>query len=945
MKRRTPFVQSQDEEKNFVPLTETEGNAFLTYYRGLPEKTPDTLRLFVRKNTYTAYEEDAEFVADEFYHSRTVIKTLELAKKTSAASKAVSKQPSMGPSFVNLAQRFAETVVSVAINEKKMKVEIHSLGDDRRWTLYRKGSPGNVQQLEELLFARSDVQESPIMMALTWSTQGGQRVLGAAFCDTLMKKLVVSEFLDSESFSNLESLIVQIGAKECYLPMYNAKDPDFDKILAIMQRCDVVEAQRKNSDFDSKSIEQDLRTLLGKHFVDAHAELELKQAMSATACIIAGLELLSQDANLGSFRISHYDLRQFMRLDAAAAQALNLIPNSREGNQQYNLFALLNRCKTPMGHRKLMLWIKQPLVSAEAIKCRHDIVEAFTTDVAMLADIRGTGLRGIGDIERITKKIQRRKSSLQDVILLYAFVQKLPQISGFLSRYCDDQHRGLLEELFIQKILAMQLNMTKFMSLVEQFVDLEAAEQGEYQINASFDESLGEIDAQKKKLKADMKKREYEVKVALKSPDHFALEYDKVHGWVYRVTKKEEKILETKENKTRFNILANVKSGIKFQDAHLKAHSDEYADLVQTYTESCKVVMEGLHQTLLSFVNMFELAHDLVAEIDVLASFAEVSHSALKPFVRPVMHEPGTGNTVLLQSRHPILESAPDIKFVPNDCKMVRGSSSFIIITGPNMGGKSTYIRQVGLIVLMAQIGCFVPCDEGTEICIADAILARIGAGDSQLRGVSTFMAEMLETATILKTATQHSLVIIDELGRGTSTYDGFGLAWAISEYLAGKIGCFCLFATHFHELTQLSEEMEGVKNHHVSAVVTPQDGLVLQYVIADGPSDQSFGIHVAKLAKFPDSVIQVATQKAAELESFDQSTRQLIGGQASSNAMEVDESQADAFISNILRQFSDLPIDSMSPAQIQEALDKIKQQVDASDIPLVKHLLAAELS
>lgn len=589
-----------------------------------------------------------------------------------------------------------------------------------------------------------------------------------------------------------------------------------------------------------------------------------------------------------------------------------------------------------------MLWIKQPLVAFDAIKRRHDIVEAFTTDTTMLSEIRGTGLRGIGDIERITKKIQRRKSTIQDLVLLYHFIEKIPQISGCFSRYCDDQHRDLLQETFIAELAKLGPNFEKFSSMIENFVDLDAAQQGEYQINPAFDETLSEIEAQKKKLKADMKKREYEVKVMLKSPDHFALEYDKVYGWVYRVTKKEEKILDEKQNKTRFNVVANVKSGVKFQDTQLKTHSESYSELVQSYSDNCKDIMAELNNTLMTFVPTFETAHEIIAEIDVLASFAEVSHTALKPFVRPVMHEPGTGNTVLLQSRHPILETSPEIKFVPNDCKMVRDESSFIIITGPNMGGKSTYIRQVGLIVLMAQIGCFVPCDEGSEVCIADAILARIGAGDSQLRGVSTFMAEMLETATILKTATKDSLVIIDELGRGTSTYDGFGLAWAISEYLAGTVGCFCLFATHFHELTQLSEEMPGVKNQHVTATATPS-GLVLQYIIADGHSDQSFGIQVAKLAKFPESVINVASQKAKELESFDESTKHLLTSNTS--GMQVDESQADLFISGILSQFSDLPIDSMSPAEIKDALDKIKKQVDASNIPLIKHLLSAELS
>jgi len=890
------------------------------------------------------YDEDAEFVADEFYHSRTVMKTLDLAKKTSAAKAAKV----VGPSYINLSQTLAETVVRTLIHEKRMKIEIYSLGDDRKWFLHRKGSPGNVQQLEDLLFARTEVQESPIMMSLTWAFVSGQRVVGVCMCDALLKKLFVSEFLDSENFSNLESLIVQVGAKECYIPPLDVKDKDSAKIFEILERCEVVNTTRKRADFDTKSIDQDLRTLLGKYYVDAHADLELKHAMSATAAMIAGLELLAMDANLGSFRISRYDLRQFVRLDAAAVQALNLVPNPRDGNQQYNLFGLLNRCKTAMGARKLQQWIKQPLVSLGTISRRHDIVEVFTTDTSMLSDVRGIGLRGISDIERITKKVQRGKATLQDCVLMYAFTQKIPHLCGYLSKYCGSVHRTLLDEAFIQKFAGLEPNFKRYMSLVEEVIDLASIEEGEYQINPAFDDTLQDLEVQKKQLKSEMKKREYDVKIALKSPDHFVLEYDKVHGWVYRVTKKEEKILETKENKLRFTVLANVKSGVKFQDSQLRSHSERYSELTQSYNENCKDIINKVMDVVRGYLITFETAQDLVAEIDVFASFADASQSAQKPFVRPVMHASGAGDTVLLQSRHPILETSPEIKFVPNDCKMKRGDSSFIIITGPNMGGKSTYIRQVGLIVLMAQIGCFIPCDEGSEICIVDAILARVGAGDSQLRGVSTFMAEMLETATILKTATRDSLVIIDELGRGTSTYDGFGLAWAISEYLAGKVGCFCLFATHFHELTQLSDEMQGVKNQHVSAVVSPEAGLVLQYTIADGPSDQSFGIHVAKLAHFPESVIDIAKQKAAELESFDESTKSVIvsaSTSSSSNAMQVDESKADSFISSVLNQFSDLPVDTMTPTQIKLALDQIRKVVESSDIPLVQQLLSAELS
>ncbi|KAF8817811.1 MutS domain V domain-containing protein [Cardiosporidium cionae] len=266
---------------------------------------------------------------------------------------------------------------------------------------------------------------------------------------------------------------------------------------------------------------------------------------------------------------------------------------------------------------------------------------------------------------------------------------------------------------------------------------------------------------------------------------------------------------------------------------------------------------------------MVEKLADVLSLVDILSSFAIVSSSAPSPYIRPeITHK---GNLELIASRHALLEMQPQCKaFIANDVRMDPMASRLHVITGPNMGGKSTYIRQVALTVLLCQIGCFVPC-QSAQIPIFSQIMCRVGASDSQLRGVSTFLAEMIEAAAILNTANATSLVLVDELGRGTSTFEGFGLAWAIAKHLLEEVKCFCLFATHFHEMGELSNECEGAVNRHVAASIVENKlatkELTFLYQIKENCCDQSYGVAVAKMAGIPDEVVNRAQQKSEELE------------------------------------------------------------------------------
>jgi DNA mismatch repair protein MSH2/vacuolar protein sorting-associated protein IST1 len=498
-------------------------------------------------------------------------------------------------------------------------------------------------------------------------------------------------------------------------------------------------------------------------------------------------------------------------------------------------------------------------------------------------------LRSIPDLYRLAKKFQRKAANLEDVVRAYQVVIRLPGFLSSLEAVMDEQYKESLDAEYTDKLRQYMTAFAGLQDMVETTVDLEALDNHEFIIKPEFDESLKTIRKRLDKLKRDMESEHMRVGDDLNqdTDKKLFLENHKVNGWCFRLTRNEAGCIRQKK---QYQEISTQKNGVYFTTNTLQEKRREFDQLSENYNRTQSGLVNEVVSVASSYVPVVEKLAAVLAHLDVIVSFAHVSVHAPTSYVRPTMHARGTGNTVLKEARHPCMEQQDDISFITNDVSLVRDSSEFLIITGPNMGGKSTYIRQIGVIALMAQIGCFVPCSEA-ELTIFDCILARVGASDSQIKGVSTFMAEMLETANILKSATKESLIIIDELGRGTSTYDGFGLAWAISEYIVKEIGAFALFATHFHELTALVDTYPQVQNLHVVAHISegtaPANGdadadvdmdaaavqkkreVTLLYKVEPGFSDQSFGIHVAELVRFPQKVINMAKRKADELEDF----------------------------------------------------------------------------
>ncbi|EPY52880.1 MutS protein 2 [Schizosaccharomyces cryophilus OY26] len=910
---------------NSASLNErTDESRMFSFYEKMP-KDSNTLRVFDRGETYVAIGEDASFVAQNAYHTTSVLKYHNQSNLSFCTM------------FPSLFIKFAEEVLS---NYAK-RVEIWGSNKSKTgFDLLNQASPGNMQMIEDLLM-NSDTTKDPtvnvdnsagsILLAVTTRVKQDQRIVGVTFIDPFTRKIGVSEFVDSDSYTNFEALLVQTGAKECLISQQDGENTatgtsitsaELNRLRNIIEGCGALVTGIRSSYFSPKDVELELAKVLDTPVTHALIpELSLQLAMGSCNAVLRYLgpnlvdPIPSDDVELQKdlsrkFHLYQHNLEQYMRLDVAAVRALNLLPPANgNAHRTMSLYGLLNHCRTPMGARQLRRWIVQPLLDPKAITRRHKLVSAFIEDpeVRQLLLDDDHLLRSIPDVPRLCRRLIRGSSSLEDVVRIYQMAKALPNIVTALDSL-KSVHKQLIDQVYTTPLSTHCKNLTKLIELVETTIDLEALDAHKYIIRAEFDEELLDLRQRLEELENSIFDEHKQAGVDLQQDTEKKLHLEQHHlyGWCLRLTRAEAGCLRGRSS--RYSELSTQKNGVYFTTKRLHNLNSTYMD----YQKSYRYHQNGLAREVIKIAATYspplEAVGQIVSHLDVITSFALASTLAVTAYVCPTILDPrlevdtATDNQEkmidvvgleenpdinelrshlrsshcacieLKQARHPCLEAQDDVNFIPNDILLKQKESEMLIITGPNMGGKSTYIRQAGVITVMAQIGCFVPCDSAT-IDVVDAILARVGAGDSQLKGVSTFMAEMLETATILRSATPRSLIIIDELGRGTSTTDGFGLAWAITEHIVRKINCFCLFATHYHEMTRMSEEIPTVKNLHVTAHVgdTNARDVALLYNVRGGASDRSFGIHVAELAHFPAKIIEMAQAKAMELEAEDE--------------------------------------------------------------------------
>ncbi len=649
-----------------------------------------------------------------------------------------------------------------------------------------------------------------------------------------------------------------------------------------------------------------------------------------TGLIAAGalLQYLYETQKTSLSHLSHiypYITSKYMLLDSSTRRNLELAETLREKQKRGSLLWVLDKTKTAMGGRMLRSYIEQPLIDKNDIENRLDAVEELCKDSVSRDEIREY-LNPVYDLERLLSRVSYKTANPRDLIAFRNSLQMLPHIKTVLGGFKKELLNGIREEIDgLEDICAL------IESAIEEEPPITIREGGI--IKEGFDEDIDKLRNAKRDGKqwlAELENADRE-RTGIKN---LKIKYNKVFGYYFEVTNSYASLVP--EDYIRKQTLANAERYTtprlkELEDTILNAEDKLYTleyDMFCKIRDSIAMEMERIQKTAKA-----------VARLDVFASLSLISER--NGYVRPKLNEKGVID--IKDGRHPVVEKMIDNDmFIANDTFLDNGNHCIAVITGPNMAGKSTYMRQTALIVLMAQIGCFVPA-KSANIGLVDRIFTRVGASDDLASGQSTFMVEMNEVANILRNATSNSLLILDEIGRGTSTFDGLSIAWAVIEHISNKkiLGAKTLFATHYHELTELEGKMSNVNNYCI-AVKEKGDDIVFLRKIIKGGADKSYGIQVAKLAGVPDMVIDRAKEIVNQLLDNDITEKvQSIAVDTKSDSKakkvehfdEVDMAQMSLFDTvkdeDVINELKEIDISSMTPLDALNTLYRLQSKLN----------------
>ena len=596
--------------------------------------------------------------------------------------------------------------------------------------------------------------------------------------------------------------------------------------------------------------EEKFEEVLNNQFGEKSNSLSLMIKKSSNALVKYILD--TQKISLTNINdIEVYSLVDFMTIDLSSRRNLELTENLREKSKKGSLLWVLDKTETSMGSRMLRRWIEEPLVNKEKITLRLNAVEELFNDLS-LNDSLKEALHDIYDIERILGKISNKNANAKDLIALKTSIGKIPNVKGIIenctSSLLKNYHHNLDDLRDIYELLEKSIKEDPSLTLKDG--DL---------IKDGFNSEIDELRLAKTNGKdwiSSLENREREF-TGIKS---LKVGFNKVFGYYIEISKANYSSIP-EGRYIRKQTLANAE---RFITPELKEIEEKLLGASEKLCSLEYDIFLDIRNEVENHIDRLKTTAKIIAELDCISNLAFVALE--NDFIKPEINE--NGETKIENGRHPVVEKViPKGEFIPNDTIINKEDNQLLIITGPNMAGKSTYMRQVAIITLMCQIGSFVPASKA-NISVVDKIFTRIGASDDLAGGKSTFMVEMWEVSNILKNATENSLVLLDEVGRGTSTYDGLSIAWSVIEYICKNknLRCKTLFATHYHELTKLEGEIHGVRNYSV-AVKEVDNNIIFLRKIIEGGADQSYGIEVAKLAGIPDEVINRAKEILETLE------------------------------------------------------------------------------
>ena len=730
---------------------------------------------------------------------------------------------------------------------------------------------------------------------------------GISICDISTGEFYSAEIKDNNNFPILLDEIARYTPSELVINSMMANC--LDEMNKIKERFENVYITKFNDKFFSEELNNiNLRfNVVDNNERKIENLAEKKLALSSINALVQYIEDTQKTSLDHINKITIYNLSKYMALDINARRNLEITEKMRDKSKKGTLLWVLDKTSTSMGGRLLRRWLNDPLVDVNEINRRLNAVKELKDDIILRGEVI-ENLKKVYDIERLAGKMAYGNANARDIITLKNSLFKLPEVKQILKNCKSDLLKGLYEKLDelqdIYQLIEKSIVEDPPMTIKDGGI-----------IKLGYDEEIDKLKTAQTEGKTWLVQLEAEEKEKT-GIKNLKIGFNKVFGYFIEVTKSyldqvPDRFIrkQTLTNAERYitEDLKNLENQIL--GAEEKVINLEYNAFVEIREEISKNVTR------------LQTTSEVISSLDVLTSFAQVAEDF--NYCMPVVDSSGTID--IKNGRHPVIEKIlGEGVFVENDTFLDKGDNRLSIITGPNMAGKSTYMRQVALITLMAQCGSFVPA-ESANIGVVDKIFTRVGASDDLSMGQSTFMVEMMEVATILKEATPNSLVILDEIGRGTSTYDGLSIAWAVAEYIADKQKCGAktLFATHYHELTELENKIEGIKNYSIAVKEKGEDIIFLRKIVRGG-TDESYGIHVARLAGVP----KVVTQKANEILRSLEKKNILTGKKQDKKQVEGQFDMYNYKLAEIAHEIDKVNLNELTPIDALNTLVRIKEKM-----------------